>query len=191
MYRRRILPAAPLWKLLLTCWVVVVGLLMQARPISAQAGAVGPGEAALDPGEAVELTDEQARRAEGLVNNFMSPFCPGRTLAGCPSPSAGQWRQEIRRWVKEGASNAEIQERLARRVPGFNLAGSPSSPVGRWLAVIIAAVFVTVLVVVLRRLVRKGSKVPLEPQRTKATSDGEKLDSHLDSRLDRELEALD
>lgn len=47
-------------------------------------------------------------------HDFMSPYCPGRTLADCPSPQA----QELRAWIADqeaqGRSRAEVEEQLYR-----------------------------------------------------------------------------
>ena len=42
-----------------------------------------------------------ARTAHELSRELMSPYCPGRTLADCPSPDAGAVRDEIRRLEAE------------------------------------------------------------------------------------------
>ena len=175
------MPALKAYILAVTCALVL--LLPAVRAVSAQEQAA----AAADIDAVVELSDAEARRAEGLVNSMMSPFCPGRTLAGCPSPNAGVWRQEIRLWVKEGLSDAQIHERLASRVPGFNLAGSPGSPIGRWLAVLLAAGAISLLIFILRRMVKNQR---LTEQETRGPEKASTEDDNLDTRLDRELDAL-
>ena len=65
------------------------------------------------PAAGDELAD--SRRARGLADELMSPFCPGRTLSDCPSPNASAVREEIRAWVHEGHTDAEIRERLRAR----------------------------------------------------------------------------
>ena len=61
-----------------------------------------------------------ARRAQQLAGATMSPFCPGKTIDACPSPRAGAWRADLRRWTAEGVDSAEIRRRLQARVPGFD-----------------------------------------------------------------------
>jgi len=50
-----------------------------------------------------------------LAHELMSPFCPGRTLAACPSPQA----EELRVWIlaqeAAGATCPEIQAMLYER----------------------------------------------------------------------------
>ena len=50
-----------------------------------------------------------------VSNDLMSPFCPGRTLAECPSPQA----DELRLWIivqeAAGRSQADVEEELYAR----------------------------------------------------------------------------
>lgn len=47
-------------------------------------------------------------------HDVMSPYCPGRTLADCPSPQA----QDLRAWIADqeaqGRPRAEVEEQLYR-----------------------------------------------------------------------------
>ena len=56
------------------------------------------------PALAVEDAVERARRAYALAGELLSPYCPGRTLADCPSPDAGALREEIRTRIDSGES---------------------------------------------------------------------------------------
>ena len=70
------------------------------------------------------------RHARALADELMSPFCPGRTLSDCPSPNAAALREEIRTWVAEGRSDAEIRAQLRSQF-GDVLAAEPESIWGR------------------------------------------------------------
>lgn len=59
-----------------------------------------------------------------LANELMSPYCPGRALAECPSPQADQLRRWILDQEKSGASRAEVEELLFARF-GDGLRQSP------------------------------------------------------------------
>lgn len=156
-------------------------------------------------GDATTLIDDEsaARRAEAIANSLMSPFCPGRTLSGCPSPNATVWRSDIRQWVDEGLNADEIAARLSKRAPDFNLHGSPETPLGGWIAVFLGLIALAVLAGVFRATTRRGragaedSGKPSPSTRSKgkpkkgdaarpAATDGE-----LEERLKSELEALD
>lgn len=75
-----------------------------------------------------DVSPEAAHRAAAIARQTMSPFCPGRTLADCPSPNAAEWRSDIRDMVERGMSAAEIQDELEARI-GSNLSGSPGREV--------------------------------------------------------------
>ena len=120
------------------------------------------------------------RRAVRIERSLMSPFCPGKTLHGCPSPRAGEWRADIRRWIGEGVSDAAIFERLQSRVPDFDLTGRPAGTAD-WAIPTGAAAFATfVLIAVARRWRPRG-----EEDSPETTSD------EYDDRLDEELARLE
>ncbi|HJL00663.1 MAG TPA: cytochrome c-type biogenesis protein CcmH [Polyangiaceae bacterium LLY-WYZ-15_(1-7)] len=137
-----------------------------------------------DGAAAISETDA-ARRAVSLSRRTMSPFCPGRTLDDCPSSGASRWRQDIRRWVDEGASDATIYARLEERAPeGFDLEGRPTKT-HEWLFAGAAfALASLVLVLAARKLVRRREEEGPEPG-----PPGE-ADDALDERLDEELARL-
>ena len=43
-----------------------------------------------------------------------SPFCPGKTLAMCPSPNAAEVRREIQTMAEEGMSKEDIKTKLVQ-----------------------------------------------------------------------------
>lgn len=47
-----------------------------------------------------------------MSNDIMSPYCPGRTLAACPSEQAFALRSKIEDWMREGKTETEIVEKL-------------------------------------------------------------------------------
>ena len=126
---------------------------------------------------------EQARRSDRISNTFMSPFCPGRTLADCPR--AGQWREDIRQWVEQGLTTEQIREKLQARAPDFNLSGSPQTTTGRVMPFIVGLLSIGLLVLAVRAFLRRPAQ---DAQPAKAPG-GES--SELDARLDKELEELD
>lgn len=88
-----------------------------------------------------------------IAQRTMSPFCPGRTLADCPSGNATEWRQDIRAMLQKGMSPAEIQKVLNQRA-GENLSGAPESSLGWALPVALVVGALVVLTLVLRRIRR-------------------------------------
>jgi cytochrome c-type biogenesis protein CcmH/NrfF len=62
-----------------------------------------------------------ATRAEDLAtelsHDLMSPYCPGRTIATCPSPQARKLENIILEQAKAGKTRVEIESELAKRFP--------------------------------------------------------------------------
>ena len=54
-----------------------------------------------------------ATRAQRLFGDLMSPFCPGLTLATCPSPGADSLRRDIRTRLALGESPRAIRAAYA------------------------------------------------------------------------------
>jgi cytochrome c-type biogenesis protein CcmH/NrfF len=75
---------------------------------------LGTGAAMADPGGNV------AREASAIAHSLMSPFCPGMTLAACPSPNAATVRLEItdrlRRGERRDAIVADLEARFGEAV---------------------------------------------------------------------------
>jgi cytochrome c-type biogenesis protein CcmH len=104
--------------------------------------------AGLSGGAAAQEAAPQARAAEegfghALAREIMSPFCPGRVLADCPSPQA----QTLRAWILVQAAAGRSQEEVlaellarygeqilaAPRARGFGLTAY-AIPIGVFLA---------------------------------------------------------
>jgi cytochrome c-type biogenesis protein CcmH len=123
---------------------------------------------------AQEVSDPNiAREAHGISSDIMSPYCPGRTLADCPSPNAAALREEVRELLTAGVPAGEVRARLESRF-GDQIVGTPRSLWG-WilpgLALLLGAV---ALVMALRRM--HGRTAPPTA-----------IDPALEAELDREL----
>ena len=120
--------------------------MVRARTIFAMLGfavaAVLCGPAAAE--EAGAPPDKAAAAwGHGLAADLMSPFCPGRTLADCPSPDAATLRAWILVQEAAGRSREEVEEELlerygeqilsAPRVRGFGITAY-AIPIGVFLA---------------------------------------------------------
>jgi len=57
---------------------------------------------------------QDSERIKKLFNSIMSPYCPGRLLAECPSSSASELKQEIR-LMTETKTDIEIYSILQER----------------------------------------------------------------------------
>lgn len=120
------------------------------------------------------LSHEQERRAGAIARQTMSPFCPGRTLADCPSNYAAEWRADIRDMVARGMSSSEIQRELEARAGG-NLSGSPNRDASYGLPIVFGVLAFSLLGAVLLRLRRAGDRGDSKPSRrdtSEASLDG-------------------
>jgi cytochrome c-type biogenesis protein CcmH/NrfF len=156
-----------------------------------------------DQDNAESLQDPKTEAAAyEIAQRTMSPFCPGRTLADCPSDKAAAWRQDIRRMLLEGKSAAEIHKALNER-SGVNLSGTPESIVGWALPVGLLIGGGTILGIVFFRF-RQRDEDEDRDEDGKRGEDGDQdedgkrskstrppADDDLDARLDRELEQAD
>lgn len=120
--------------------------------------------------------------AYDLANRLMSPFCPGRTLAECPSPQA----ESLRMWIvvqeAAGRSQEDVLEELYARY-GDDIRSTPRAEgFGTAAYVIPVVVFLVGGVLVaafLYRWTRRGGGPPSSPPPA--------LDPEMERRLDEEL----
>ncbi len=68
-------------------------------------------------------------RAQQLFGELMSPYCPGLTIATCPSPGADSLRQDIRQRLDRGETPRAIRASYAADW-GERILGAP--PLRRW-----------------------------------------------------------
>ena len=97
-----------------------------------------------------------------LANELMSPFCPGRTLAECPSPQA----EDLRLWIivqeAAGRSQGEVEEELYARFGDIIRSTPEPKGIGISAYALPLAVFVGggfVVAFVLRRITAKPAAV--------------------------------
>jgi cytochrome c-type biogenesis protein CcmH/NrfF len=68
--------------------------------------------------------------ATALSSELMSPFCPGRTLAHCPSSEARALRVEIADRLERGETPEAVTADLTKRYGSGILASPPASGIG-------------------------------------------------------------
>ena len=120
---------------------------------------------------------DYARRAHAFSRELMSPYCPGRTLADCPSPDAAALRQEIRELLDAGTEEEVILDQLEARF-GQAIYGVPRGFWGWALPGLVLLGGAAFLVSALRRLSDPG--VQQAPP---------VVDPELERELERELES--
>ena len=85
---------------------IVRGMLAASAALAISSGSVIAQETADQEAAAVETN------ASHIFSTVMSPFCPGRLIANCPSPAAAELREEIRGQLAQGATVEEITNEL-------------------------------------------------------------------------------
>lgn len=137
------------------------------------------------------LPDAGAGRAEliqqELAGDLMSPYCPGRTIASCPSPNARKLEDYILELADQGKSREEIETILVERF-GSDIVGYQAPPAVLYGSLVVGLVALGGLGVVARRWVRRSrtgaGKDPGSEAQTAKPSRAE-LDA-LDDALDQE-----
>jgi cytochrome c-type biogenesis protein CcmH len=128
-------------------------------------------------------------RAQRIFTSLMSPFCPGLTVASCPSPGAEEMRQEVRRRLGAGEGERTIVAALVETY-GAEILGAP--PAKRWgLALWIPPALALLLGggTLARWLRRRASPAAEDDARAGATAP--KTDPALQAQLEEALRAFD
>ena len=105
--------------------------------------------------------------AYDLAAELMSPFCPGRTVASCPSPQASELIQWIQVQEAAGASEEEVVEMLIDRFGEDILGAPPAEGITLWAYVFPIVGFLGgggVAAMVLRRIVGRRDAVSADFQ---------------------------
>ncbi|MBY0401956.1 cytochrome c-type biogenesis protein CcmH, partial [Myxococcota bacterium] len=104
--------------------------------------------------------------AYDLAGELMSPFCPGRTLASCPSPQAAELTQWIALQEAAGVSRDEVVAILVERHGEEILGAPPAKGITLWAYVFPVLGFLAfggIAALVLSRIVAgKGGASPAE-----------------------------
>ena len=131
------------------------------------------------------------RWAQQLPNELMSPFCPGVTLAECPSPQAGSLKMWILVQAAAGRGEEDVREELYARY-GDQIRPTPKAEgFGIAAYVIPVAAFLGgggLVAWFLRRSTRRGDREDAPPVTALDPEVERKLDEMLDDRDDDEVE---
>ncbi len=65
--------------------------------------------------EVARSADQVSRMTHEISQEVLSPYCPGKTLAMCPSGQAGDVRREIQAMASSGMEKEDIKETLIGR----------------------------------------------------------------------------
>lgn len=95
-----------------------------------------------------------------LSNDLMSPYCPGRTIAACPSPQARQLEDHILAQAQAGKSREEIEGALVARF-GDDIVGYRPQPVLLYGSALAGLLALVAVVMMGRRWARRPAAVGL------------------------------
>lgn len=129
------------------------------------------------PAQTTSTQEDVALRAHRLARDLMSPFCPGRTLADCPSPDAGAVREQIRAQLAAGVDDETLRRQLTATY-GDAVIGVPRSLLGWFIPALALLAGVGLLATILRRL---STPAPMDAPSIPPDLEAE-LDAHLRNR---------
>jgi cytochrome c-type biogenesis protein CcmH len=131
-------------------------------------------------------SDRPDPSADALSSELMSPFCPGRTLAHCPSSDARALRAEISDRLERGESPEAVTADMTRRYGNGILASPPASGVGLMAWLLPAAFALATVGLVAWTVGRATARAGIGPGASEVRdADG---DLALAERLEHELE---
>jgi cytochrome c-type biogenesis protein CcmH/NrfF len=136
------------------CLVALLGLVVASAAVHAED--VTEASDAARVGAAAAPASSGPSWAYDLAGELMSPFCPGRTVASCPSPQATELIQWIAMQEAAGATREEVIAMLIERHGEEILGAPPAKGITLWayvFPVLGFAAFGGIAVRVLRRIV--------------------------------------
>ena len=145
--------AALLWALALA---LCVGL---AAPAGAQPATPETAEEATPEHGVGVVKDygEISRTTYAISQEILSPFCPGKTLAMCPSPAAAEVRREIQAMASQGVEKEAIKAQIIETYgEEFRIVEPPASDNLALLTAIAVGLGLCILAVALISRRRKG-----------------------------------
>jgi len=160
---------------------LVLALLALAAPAVAQSNPEDPSISA------TQLPADAPSWAYELASELMSPFCPGRTLADCPSPNAASIRMWIVVQAAAGRTRDDVEQELFDRYGDVIRSAPRAEGLGLTAYIVPAAAFVAgglLVAFVLRRLTRRGSAPPPTSEPAAAPRP---VDPELERLVDEEL----
>ena len=109
---RRMVAAAFLLPLLAAPPLIAQQQPAQQQPAQQQPAQQRPDQHAQQDAHGVRDSGEVSKVTQEVSKEIYSPFCPGKTLAMCPSGGASEVRQEIQVLAKEGLEKQDIKEAI-------------------------------------------------------------------------------
>ena len=100
--------------------------------------------------------------AQELGHDLMSPYCPGRTIASCPTQAARDLEADILQQAESGRTREQIEAELVERF-GPDIVGYRGDPVVLYGSVIMAVSAAFLLAWFGQRWVRRARKADAGP----------------------------
>ena len=128
-----------------------------------------------------------------IAKSIMSPVCPGRLIADCPSPEAEQLREVIRRQVDEGKSKQEIIDYFVE-VYGQSVLPEPPQRgffLTAWYLPLALMLSGGGVILILVRIWSRGESEEGQPSERKATASEDPTHQKYARLLDEELKEFD
>lgn len=127
---------------LATISIIALAVVIGASSAFAQGGGERT-DAQRSPGEVSNVVEE-------LSQEIYSPYCPGKTLAMCPSGGASKVRQDIQALARDGMAKEEIKQTiLEEHGEEFRLHEPPTEDNYPLIAIIIVGLIVCITAVVI------------------------------------------
>jgi cytochrome c-type biogenesis protein CcmH/NrfF len=134
---------------------------------------------------------EPERILHELSNEMMSPYCPGRTIASCPSDQARKLEDQILTQAQGGKSREQIEQSLVERF-GPQIVGYAPQPTLMWGAAVAGLTGLLVVAWMGRRWMRRPPPATAAGAAATATSGSAPAPSKAErARLDDALDDLD
>ncbi len=116
---------------------------------------------------------------QSLSNDLMSPYCPGRTIASCPSPQARQLEDHILAEAKAGQSREQIETALVDRF-GTEIVGYQPPPMLLYGSVLAGLLALVMLVMMGRRWARRPAAAAAAGHPAPSQAELDRLEDALD-----------
>lgn len=133
-------------------------------------------------------------RAESLAQDIAaempSPYCPGRSIASCPSAPARELEDDILTLAKEGKDREQIEAILVERFGEEKMGKAHQTEIIVALAVT-AVIALTAIIVMARKWLRPAPLVAAAPGGAASTAEASPLANVSPDELDRLEDELD
>jgi cytochrome c-type biogenesis protein CcmH/NrfF len=128
--------------------------------------------------------------ARDIAADMPSPYCPGRSIASCPSDAARELEDDILGLAHQGKDRKQIESILVNRFGEEKMGSAQQSEI--LVAIIIGAVLALGLIVyAARKWLRPSATVGRTPAGASAASPLTKVSADELDRLEDELDELD